>query len=76
MKKYESLPVGTKFAYRNQMYIIKRRLDTFPCTECEEVNAQYTKDNPYKCVAMTKTGTDKFLCRSKCGPLCYPKRIK
>lgn len=77
MKKSEyPLQVGTKFTYRNQEYIVTRKLDIFPCDACEEVNAQYIKDNPCKCVAMTKTGTSKFSCSGRCGPFGYPKRIK
>lgn len=74
-KKYP-LPVGTRFTYRTQAYIVARNEDVFPYTACEEVNAQYTKDNPYLCVALTKTGTSKFCCNHRCGPLGYPKRVK
>lgn len=74
-KKYP-LPTGTKFTYRNQEYIVTRELNCFPCTTCEKANAQYIKDNPYECVAVTKGGTDKFICRRKCGYFAYPKRIK
>ena len=74
-KKYPLL-VGTEFTYRNQKYVVVYNKDTFPCTACKEVNAQYIENNPRMCVALTKTGTNKFRCIHRCSPYCYPKRIK
>ncbi len=70
------LSVGKEFSYRNQKYIVEQEEDIFSCSACKEVNAQYIKDNPVKCVSFTKTGTPKFSCYNICGPFCYPKRIK
>ena len=74
-KKYQ-LPVGTEFTYRNQKYVVACEKNCFPCTACEEANAQHIENNPHMCVALTKTGTKKFRCEYKCDPCCYPKRIK
>jgi hypothetical protein len=70
------LPVGKRFKYRNQEYVVAQHEDFFGCTACEEANAQYIKDNPYKCVALTKTGKDKFNCNYRLSYPNYPKRIK
>lgn len=72
------------FKYRNQEYEIvessKQKASKHhfltACDFCEEVNAKYLKGNPSKCVAITRTGKDKFDCREKCGNAGYPKRIK
>ena len=73
-----------RFKYRNQEYEIvkssKQEADKHPywpeCNVCEEVNTKYLKGNPFKCIAMTRTGKDKFICTEKCGKMEYPKRIK
>lgn len=70
------LPVGTRFTYRTQTYVVVHDKNAFSCTTCEEVNAQYIENNPCKCVALTKTGTPKFRCTHRCGLLGFPKRIK
>lgn len=70
------IPVRTEFTYRNQKYVVVRNKHIFPCTACEEVNSRYIENNPYQCVALTKTGANKFHCAYRCGPYCYPKRIK
>lgn len=74
-KKYP-IPVGTEFTYRNQKYVIARDKNIFPCITCEEVNSRYIENDLYKCVALTKTGANKFCCTHRCGPYCYPKRVK
>lgn len=73
-----------RFKYRNQEYEIVKiskqnasKNHFWPeCNVCEEVNAKYLKGNSFKCIAMTCTGKDKFVCSKKCGKMEYPKRIK
>lgn len=67
-----------RFKYRNQEYVVEQKPDTarYACDVCEEVNAKYLKGNLSKCVAMTRTGNDKFDCTEKCDNMEYPKRIK
>lgn len=74
-KKYP-LPVGKGFTYRNQKYVVAQSKGVPCCALCEKVNAQYIKDNLFECVALTKTGKDKFDCSYRCGYDNYPKRIK
>ena len=73
-KKYP-LPVGKRFKYRNQEYVVARPAGVHCCTICEEVNEQYIKNNPYDCIALTKAGKDKFDCLRICGYNNYPLRI-